>query len=65
MKKAAIALVIASTLGMSACQQQEVDPLKVEVQTLETDQQKQSYAFGANIGKFVGQRYTQQQEVGI
>lgn len=65
MKKAAIALVIASTLGMSACQQQEIDPLKVEVQTLETDQQKQSYAFGSNIGSYVGERYQQQIDVGI
>ncbi len=65
MKKAALALVVAATLGMSACQQQEMDVLKVEVQTLETEQQKQSYAFGASIGGYVEQRYALQEEVGI
>lgn len=65
MKKAALALVIASTLGMSACQQQQMDPLKVEVQTLETEQQKQSYAFGSGIGTFVSARYKQQEELGL
>lgn len=53
MKKAAIAIVIGSLMGLSACQQQDVDPLKVEPQVLETEEQKQAYAFGANMGRFV------------
>ena len=65
MKKVALALVIASALGMTACQQEQVDPLKVEVQSLETEQQKQSYAFGSNIGGYVEERFQQQVDVGI
>lgn len=56
MKKAAIAMLITSVIGLSACQPQAVDPLKVEVVTLETDQQKQAYALGSNLGAFLQNR---------
>ncbi len=65
MKKAAIAMVITSALTLSACQQKEVDPLKVEVLTLETDQQKQAYALGAGLGGYVDEQLQQQQKFGI
>lgn len=65
MKKAAIALMVASTLGLGACQPQKADPMLVEELKLETEQQKQSYAFGANVGSYVGKRITDQTEVGV
>lgn len=65
MKKAAIAMLIASSLGLSACQQQAVDPLQVETAQLENDNQKQSYAMGANLGMFIEQRMQEQESVGV
>lgn len=65
MKKAAIAILIASTIGLSACQQQEVDVMKVEQLELQSDQQKQAYAFGANVGSFVKRNIEEQERVGI
>lgn len=65
MKKAAIATLISATLGLAACQQQAVDPLAVEQQTLETDEQKQAYALGASVGNFVEQKLAGQAEAGI
>lgn len=65
MKKAAIAIMITSALALSACQQKEVDPLKVETLSLETEQQKQAYALGSGLGGFVGQRLEEQEKYGI
>lgn len=65
MKKAAIAMVITSALTLSACQQQEVDPLKVETVTLETDSDKQAYALGSGLGGFVDQQLEVQKKLGI
>lgn len=65
MKKAAIAILITSALGLSACQQEAVDPLKVETLKLETEEQKQAYALGANLGQFVEKRLTEQADNGL
>lgn len=65
MKKAAIAMVITSALTLSACQQQDVDPLKVETLPLETDLQKQAYALGSGLGGYVDEQLQTQQELGI
>lgn len=65
MKKAAIAMLIASAVGLTACQQQAADPLAVEEMKLETEVQKQSYAMGANLGMFIEQRLSEQKELGI
>ncbi|GAA0854966.1 FKBP-type peptidyl-prolyl cis-trans isomerase [Aliiglaciecola litoralis] len=65
MKKAAIAFVVASVFGLSACQQQSADPMKVEEITFENEQQKQAYAFGASVGSFVEQRIQEQTEINV
>jgi FKBP-type peptidyl-prolyl cis-trans isomerase FkpA len=65
MKKTAIAILVTSTLGLSACQKDPVDPMKVEVAVLETEEQKQAYALGANIGQFVDKQLSSQAEMGM
>ncbi|MCV2885823.1 FKBP-type peptidyl-prolyl cis-trans isomerase [Aestuariibacter sp. AA17] len=65
MKKAAIAMLVTSVIGLTACQQEKADPMLVEQVTLETDDQKQAYAIGANMGKFLEQNLSQQEEMGV
>lgn len=65
MKKAAIAILVTSALGLSACQKDPVDPMKVEAVVLETEEQKQAYALGANIGQFVDKQLSSQAEMGM
>jgi FKBP-type peptidyl-prolyl cis-trans isomerase FkpA len=65
MKKAAIAFVVASVFGLTACQQQTADPLQVEEVKFENEQQKQAYAFGASVGSFVEQRIQEQTELDV
>jgi FKBP-type peptidyl-prolyl cis-trans isomerase FkpA len=65
MKKAAIAILIASTLGLSACQQAPSDPTNVEVMTFETEQQKQAYAMGATVGQFLEKQLAAQESLGV
>ena len=67
MKKALIAILIGSALGLSACQPapQPVDLLKVEVLNLETDQQKQAYAMGASVGQFIESKAQIMAQAGI
>lgn len=64
MKKAGIAMIVASVFALSACQEQS-DPMQVNELKLETDQQQQSYALGASVGSFVEKKLTAQDEVGI
>ena len=65
MKKAAIAMIIGSVIGLSGCQQEPVDPLAVEPVTLETEEQKEAYAIGANLGHYVENRLKSQEEMGM
>jgi FKBP-type peptidyl-prolyl cis-trans isomerase FkpA len=67
MKKALIAILIGSALGLSACQPapEPVDMLKVEVLTLETDEQKQAYAMGASVGQFIESKVLVQEKLGV
>ena len=65
MKKAAIAMIIGSVVGLSACQQQAADPLAVEPVVLETEEQKEAYAIGANLGHYVENRLKSQEEMGM
>jgi FKBP-type peptidyl-prolyl cis-trans isomerase FkpA len=65
MKKAAIAILVTSALGLSACQKDPVEPTKVEAVVLETEEQKQAYALGANIGQFVDNQFNAQAELGM
>lgn len=65
MKKAAIAILLSSALGLGACQPSAVDTSKVETLKLEGDEQKQAYAFGANVGEFVEKRLSEQAQYGI
>ncbi|MFT4808199.1 MAG: FKBP-type peptidyl-prolyl cis-trans isomerase FkpA [Paraglaciecola sp.] len=69
MKKASsytsITIFIASVLTLSACQPPPVDPMKVEILVLDTEQQKQSYAIGASMGHIIESKITSQKEAGI
>ena len=65
MKKALVTILIASALTLSACQPTPVDPMKVEILVLDTEQQKQSYAIGASMGQIIESKIANQKEAGI
>lgn len=66
MKKTAIAILITSALGLTACgQQQEPDILKVEKLTLESENEQQSYAMGASVGQFIEKKLAEQEQLDI
>ncbi|WP_026376239.1 FKBP-type peptidyl-prolyl cis-trans isomerase [Aestuariibacter salexigens] len=70
MKKAAIALLMGSALGLAGCQQPaSTDTAEQSAQdapvTLETDAQKQAYALGASMGTYVQNRLNAQKEMGL
>jgi FKBP-type peptidyl-prolyl cis-trans isomerase FkpA len=65
MKKASIAALIVCALILNACQPSPVDPMKVEILNLDTEQQKQSYAMGASVGQIIEDKVANQKEVGI
>lgn len=65
MRKTAIAILITSALGLSACGQQEVDALKVEKLTLETESEQQAYAMGASVGQFIEKKLAEQEQLEI
>lgn len=65
MKKVSIIVSVVSALFLSACQPPPVDPMLVEVLSLETEQQKQSYAMGASMGHILESKMASQKEVGV
>lgn len=65
MKKASITVLIVSALILSACQPPPVDPMKVEILALDTEQQKQSYAVGASVGQIIQNKIAKQKDVGV
>ena len=65
MKKAAIAILVTSALGLSACQKDPVDPMKVETVVLETEEQKQAYAMGAMAGQHFEKQLASQADIGM
>lgn len=65
MNTATITVLIVSILIFGACQPPPVDPMKVEILTLDTEQQKQSYALGVSMGQIVESKITSQKEVGV
>lgn len=65
MKIASIAALVVCALIFSACQPPAVDPMKVEILNLDTEQQKQSYAMGASVGQIIEDKLNNQKEVGI
>lgn len=65
MRKTAIALLITSALGLSACGQQEVDVLKVDKLKLETESEQQAYAMGASVGQFIEKKLAEQEQLDI
>lgn len=64
MKKTLSTFLIVSVLIFTACQP-PVDPMKVEILTLDSEQQKQSYAMGASMGQIVESKIANQKVVGI
>ncbi|GAA6183916.1 MULTISPECIES: FKBP-type peptidyl-prolyl cis-trans isomerase [Alteromonadaceae] len=64
MKKAAIAFVVASVFGITACQQ-KADPLQIEEVKFTSAEEEQAYAFGASVGGFVEQRLAAQESMGV
>ena len=65
MKMLTIAILTASVLILSACQPPPIDPMKVEILALDTEQQKQSYAMGASVGQIIESKMANQNKVGI
>jgi FKBP-type peptidyl-prolyl cis-trans isomerase FkpA len=66
MKKTAMAILITSALGLTACgQQQEPDILKVEKLKLESETAQQSYAMGASVGQFIEKKLAEQEQLDI
>ena len=65
MKKTAIAILITSAIGLTACGQQDTDLLKVEEQKLETEAQQQAYAMGASVGQFIEQKMNEQEALDV
>ena len=65
MKKPLITVLIFSILILSACQPPPVDPMKVEILVLNTEQQKQSYAMGASMGAIIKTKMAKQQKAGV
>jgi len=65
MKKTSAAIAVMAVLGLSACQQEKADPMKVEQLKLDTIEQQQAYGLGASLGQFVDQKLDMQEESGI
>lgn len=74
MKYTSVALLLLSSLGLVACQQEQSSEAKTQVaaeQTkdaaseLKTDAEKQAYALGASLGQYLNQQLTIQEETGI
>ncbi len=66
MKKAMIAMVIASALGLTACQKEAADTTATNAPVeLKTEADKQAYALGASVGMFVDRKLDAQEEVGL
>ena len=57
--------MITSFVFIGACQPLPADHMKVEILDLDTEQQKQSYAMGANIGQIVENKIAHQTKVGV
>ena len=53
----------ALTLALAACSQQEQYPVSQE--ELKTEEQKQAYALGSSVGRFVGRNLDQQEEAEV
>ena len=53
MKKAAIAMIVSSVIGLTACQQQKAETTEV---TLDTAEKQEAYSIGANLGTMVQER---------
>ncbi|UAA38892.1 FKBP-type peptidyl-prolyl cis-trans isomerase [Paraneptunicella aestuarii] len=65
MKKSLTVVALSVVLGLTACQQEKPDPLAVEQIKMETEDQKNSYALGANIGTFLKQQIDTHKDLGI
>ncbi|WP_395338712.1 FKBP-type peptidyl-prolyl cis-trans isomerase [Ningiella sp. W23] len=65
MKKAYIAAAIATTFFISACETGKNEEQADVVMALETDTQKQSYALGANMGRFSADTFEKQESLGM
>jgi FKBP-type peptidyl-prolyl cis-trans isomerase FkpA len=69
MKKASIytstTIFIVPVLILSACHPPPVDPMKVEILVLSTQQQQQSYAIGASMGHIIESKIANQKDVGV
>jgi FKBP-type peptidyl-prolyl cis-trans isomerase FkpA len=65
MKKTAIAILITSAIGLTACGQKDTDLLKVEELKLETQAEQQAYAMGASVGQFIEQKMNNQAELDV
>lgn len=71
MKYKALALTMVSVLGLSACQQEATDTTSQEQAAvitqadLTTEEQKQAYGLGENIGQYISRQFEQQEQLGL
>ncbi|MBC3765937.1 FKBP-type peptidyl-prolyl cis-trans isomerase [Neptunicella marina] len=72
MKYKSVALLLISSLGLFACQQESTDTEKKELVPAEqkaaefkNDSDKQAYALGASLGQYLNQQLSLQEETGI
>ena len=66
MNKTLTVVALSVVLGLTACQQESAkQPTTVEQVKLETEESKNSYALGANIGTFLKQQIDSHNEIGV
>lgn len=65
MKKSLSVLALSVVLGLTGCQQEKAETKAEEPVKLETAEQKNAYALGANIGSFIDQQAKTYADVGI
>lgn len=65
MNKTLSVLALSVVFGLTACQKEKADTMTVEQVSLETEDQKYSYALGSNLGTYIKQQTQAYEEVGM
>lgn len=65
MNKTLSVLALSVVLGLTACQKEKADTMTVEQVSLETEEQKYSYALGTNLGTYIKQQSQAYEDVGM
>jgi len=65
MNKTLSVLALSVVFGLTACQKEKADTMTIEQVSLETEDQKYSYALGSNLGTYIKQQTQAYEEVGM